>query len=100
MVLILVVMEEGQRQFSDMRIDDVINVLILVVMEEGQRLPRVDISARRCRFVLILVVMEEGQRHTSARKLLHNLTRLNPCCNGRGSKTYAVEGRDALKRES
>ena len=65
-----------------------VKVLILVVMEEGQRL-----SARTCRKldglrVLILVVMEEGQRliRLHSNRLVHQC--LNPCCNGRGSKTY------------
>ena len=38
--------------------------------------------------VLILVVMEEGQRHNYDRlKQRRVCVRLNPCCNGRGSKT-------------
>ena len=36
--------------------------------------------------VLILVVMEEGQRLTS-RDIKDGAACLNPCCNGRGSKT-------------
>ena len=38
--------------------------------------------------VLILVVMEEGQRPTMRDGQATPLTSLNPCCNGRGSKTY------------
>ena len=38
--------------------------------------------------VLILVVMEEGQRHVlSLVPFFMVLHCLNPCCNGRGSKT-------------
>ena len=38
--------------------------------------------------VLILVVMEEGQRHKVAVDIYGKIEyRLNPCCNGRGSKT-------------
>ena len=39
--------------------------------------------------VLILVVMEEGQRLTS-RDIKDGAACLNPCCNGRGSKTGTV----------
>ena len=38
-------------------------------------------------FVLILVVMEEGQRHMVSPWLCLARQGLNPCCNGRGSKT-------------
>ena len=41
--------------------------------------------------VLILVVMEEGQRLTS-RDIKDGAACLNPCCNGRGSKTVCPEG--------
>ena len=37
--------------------------------------------------VLILVVMEEGQRLWSAHCHRRKRSCLNPCCNGRGSKT-------------
>ena len=60
-VLILVVMEEGQRLFKYLVTRPYWNVLILVVMEEGQRLT--DENGVSSTFtVLILVVMEEGQR--------------------------------------
>ena len=56
-------------------------------MEEGQRLCR----SRRLRTspvtVLILVVMEEGQRLMRQVSLQVRQLSLNPCCNGRGSKT-------------
>ena len=60
-VLILVVMEEGQRLIT--LIFEVVRicVLILVVMEEGQRLPYMG-RIWQLSSVLILVVMEEGQR--------------------------------------
>ena len=59
-VLILVVMEEGQRQ-DDAAHVNMGGVLILVVMEEGQR-PIKRYDYWNLHGVLILVVMEEGQR--------------------------------------
>ena len=61
-------MEEGQRQLliRDMKIENLV-VLILVVMEEGQR-PEEFINLGNKLCVLILVVMEEGQRRAN---LLH-----------------------------
>ena len=87
-VLILVVMEEGQRPSVESS-NAAQAVLILVVMEEGQR-PSAWYGHYDASTVLILVVMEEGQRprdqwFTS----VDGITRLNPCCNGRGSKTPA-----------
>ena len=98
-------------------------VLILVVMEEGQR-PRLheDQGRRLCLnpccngrgsktgdrpmnqgeswAVLILVVMEEGQRRRV--KMLNSSAPscLNPCCNGRGSKTQQglVQVDETLRR--
>ena len=82
-------MEEGQRQ-SEVDTIDVTEVLILVVMEEGQRLKQIIAGSTRpyeclnpccngrgskttlillrtlTQIVLILVVMEEGQRHVAA----------------------------------
>ena len=43
-VLILVVMEEGQRQLPTSHSSYINSVLILVVMEEGQRLSRAQFS--------------------------------------------------------
>ena len=61
-VLILVVMEEGQRQlYLIAKGIAKYYVLILVVMEEGQRPFGLRVRGRNQR-VLILVVMEEGQR--------------------------------------
>ena len=62
-------------------------VLILVVMEEGQRLQAGSKDCYRRPEVLILVVMEEGQRHRPGLIRANARGRLNPCCNGRGSKT-------------
>ena len=54
-------MEEGQRRgYAFIFSNYIINVLILVVMEEGQRPIVVDYADLYG--VLILVVMEEGQR--------------------------------------
>ena len=62
-------------------------VLILVVMEEGQRhIVNVQLSFDKA-IVLILVVMEEGQRPSSSAATHVSTMSLNPCCNGRGSKT-------------
>ena len=61
-------------------------VLILVVMEEGQR-PLTTLACLVQLLVLILVVMEEGQRLLHRPAGIHRITGLNPCCNGRGSKT-------------
>ena len=84
-VLIHVVMEEGQRLTDENGVSSTFTVLILVVMEEGQR--QQNHAEKREPHVLILVVMEEGQRrvHRAERATAQNC--LNPCCNGRGSKT-------------
>ena len=63
-VLILVVMEEGQRPIKRYDYWNLHGVLILVVMEEGQRHCH-QCSSRLQRCVLILVVMEEGQRRST-----------------------------------
>ena len=56
-------------------------------MEEGQR-PEPIVCAQLGSFnVLILVVMEEGQRRTEKEFSVQVMRGLNPCCNGRGSKT-------------
>ena len=34
--------------------------------------------------------MEEGQRHLATKLIQQLVMRLNPCCNGRGSKTYGM----------
>ena len=57
-------------------------------MEEGQRLRGQRIAEKKYKEVLILVVMEEGQRPTDRLyRRAFKPGRLNPCCNGRGSKT-------------
>ena len=78
-------MEEGQRPANG-NVETVTSVLILVVMEEGQRL-RFSLLLVLSLRVLILVVMEEGQRHGFSLDILCKTSCLNPCCNGRGSKT-------------
>ena len=102
-------MEEGQRQVKSMPPTHGSAVLILVVMEEGQRhgAGAYPIRVDFCRLnpccngrgsktpqnggafptttVLILVVMEEGQRPSVFSRIVP--VGLNPCCNGRGSKT-------------
>ena len=85
-VLILVVMEEGQRQAFKDEFEHPKEVLILVVMEEGQRLPA-ETAGTMVPAVLILVVMEEGQRPPCCIPSAQCVC-LNPCCNGRGSKTH------------
>ena len=55
-------MEEGQRPCVEPHVEYVgTGVLILVVMEEGQRLQQLLLQVLMS-LVLILVVMEEGQR--------------------------------------
>ena len=78
-------MEEGQRPFIIMESSNN-EVLILVVMEEGQR-QYGGKNRQYCCYVLILVVMEEGQRLVAVQYGYTALCSLNPCCNGRGSKT-------------
>ena len=56
-------------------------------MEEGQRHNRMTAAQLMRSEVLILVVMEEGQRHQAVVVLSERRGCLNPCCNGRGSKT-------------
>ena len=55
-------MEEGQRQGTERTERPCVQVLILVVMEEGQRLYNEERHGKYLPKVLILVVMEEGQR--------------------------------------
>ena len=58
-------MEEGQRRLRHVQINVCYTrVLILVVMEEGQRHYTLGSLHLEC-LVLILVVMEEGQRHSA-----------------------------------
>ena len=55
-------MEEGQRRIANSMNAFENLVLILVVMEEGQRLDLLERMMLCGGYVLILVVMEEGQR--------------------------------------
>ena len=56
-------------------------------MEEGQRRAVGNGNKFIRKNVLILVVMEEGQRLVLAQVVGTLRQSLNPCCNGRGSKT-------------
>ena len=40
--------------------------------------------------VLILVVMEDALAHTSGRLVMKSKTSLNPCCNGRCTRTVTA----------
>ena len=57
-------------------------------MEEGQR--HDNSRLENFSLVLILVVMEEGQRQGQWCPIVIDYTGLNPCCNGRGSKTLSL----------
>ena len=71
-------------------------VLILVVMEEGRRRPSKWNIMGYLQCVLILVVMEEGRRQKIKTITNNKGKSLNPCCNGRGSKTRT---REVFQRE-
>ena len=78
----------SKTQLGSFNSDLATKVLILVVMEEGQRRAMHKRMKRQGGTVLILVVMEEGQRPSSCGGTTRcKTTSLNPCCNGRGSKT-------------
>ena len=75
-------------------------VLILVVMEDA--LARVSVSIlTRCAAVLILVVMEDAlalyYRISKSKKLLAGL---NPCCNGRCTRTSINMIKKEIKKAS
>ena len=100
-VLILVVMEEGQRQSASSDVAAYRRiVLILVVMEEGQRLCTHHGWLHNEYMVLILVVMEEGQRLYEKVADARQSMSLNPCCNGRGSKTLHKDVLHCLSKKS
>ena len=58
-------------------------------MEEGLVLYVVYLTPNFLQLVLILVVMEEGLVRQGRRQPRHSSGCLNPCCNGRGSRTGA-----------
>ena len=68
------------------KITQIQNVLILVLMEDALVL---EIKAHYCdaASVLILVVMEDALVHALTRKLARLYPSLNPCCNGRCTRT-------------
>ena len=63
------------------------DVLILVVMEDGLVLCYVAMGLVSLRYVLILVVMEDGLVLLLQCTLITLQVCLNPCCNGRWSRT-------------
>ena len=67
----------------------VYSVLILVVMEDGLVQYETRLYTKSLLGVLILVVMEDGLVLVSKTKSLeiYSLRCLNPCCNGRWSRT-------------
>ena len=69
-------------------------VLILVVMEDGLVLTLLT-PWNGVRSVLILVVMEDGLVLKQKDALKNAVKSLNPCCNGRWSRT--LKQKDALK---
>ena len=85
-VLILVVMEDGLVLRELLLWISAILVLILVVMEDGLVLAIRQVALGAAA-VLILVVMEDGlvQFYVEPFKILEY--GLNPCCNGRWSRT-------------
>ena len=111
-VLILVVMEEGQRQQrplletwrkpvslnpccngrgSKTKIDNIVATLSSLnpcCNGRGSKTSRWVVDGSESHGVLILVVMEEGQRRGVQGRLVLRQVRFNSCCNGRGSKTY------------
>ena len=62
-------------------------VLILVVMEDGLVLSYFPRKGNKARRVLILVVMEDGLVHANGEFVGFSTPSLNPCCNGRWSRT-------------
>ena len=66
-----------------------IEVLILVVMEDGL-VHNVKANITAVTLVLILVVMEDGLVQVEAIGLANALASLNPCCNGRWSRTRPI----------
>ena len=65
----------------------VMAVLILVVMEDGL-VPKVSVGKNGTVNVLILVVMEDGLvPHGGTAQASNEEQSLNPCCNGRWSRT-------------
>ena len=69
-------------------IENVASVLILVVMEDGLVLVNQVGEKVEAIGVLILVVMEDGLVQFKGKKARFLHSSLNPCCNGRWSRTY------------
>ena len=73
-------------------------VLILVVMEDGLELNKhLNIKLWQ-QFVLILVVMEDGLELLKLWLINQLKLSLNPCCNGRWSRTVAVSASQLTRR--
>ena len=85
-VLILVVMEDGLVLQPSISKTLTLQVLILVVMEDGL-VPNTLAECMILHKVLILVVMEDGLVLAVSFPNTVELTSLNPCCNGRWSRT-------------
>ena len=84
-VLILVVMEDALAPVNLLRESVLVTVLILVVMEDAlAHTPVFEFSGDKG--VLILVVMEDALAHSSKGQRNGTLC-LNPCCNGRCTRT-------------
>ena len=86
-VLILVVMEDGLVLWLPDISESVWIVLILVVMEDGLVRLKGMRNLEKARQVLILVVMEDGLVHLNLWIWISESLCLNPCCNGRWSRT-------------
>ena len=91
-VLILVVMEDGLVLRELLLWISAILVLILVVMEDGLVLSATEQPMPGDPMVLILVVMEDGL--VQVLRQVNQMTSkcLNPCCNGRWSRTRHSSG--------
>ena len=82
----------GRWSRTDVSLNDKLkewNVLILVVMEDGLVLKDQSPRIFERWAVLILVVMEDGLV-LNAYELPQMVASLNPCCNGRWSRTYQL----------
>ena len=80
----------GRWSRTDVSLNDKLkewNVLILVVMEDGLVLKDQSPRIFERWAVLILVVMEDGLVLTSIKAIVNGIVGLNPCCNGRWSRT-------------
>ena len=96
-VLILVLVEDGLRdQFKNDREPSMLKVLILVLVEDGLREIFV-IWIIPNLLVLILVLVEDGLRDVPSLKLVKNIRlSLNPCSCGGWSQRYNMDDLDDL----